>query len=119
MPQAVNSGSFKVTWPSGETGVGHYSGITKFSTSMTRSYASGSGSLYGSVGSTSIMASAYESAWGTSFSSRLSAQTIPILGMMVTNTGRRVEFMGGVGSGTFNGFGVAKDNRGNVWRVIY
>src|SRR5688572_13664048 len=66
MPQGVYSGSFKITWPTGETGVGHYSGITNFSTSATRTYGSGNASLYGSIGMTPVMASAYESAWGSS-----------------------------------------------------
>lgn len=118
-PQGPYSGTFQITWPSGETGIGHYSGIANFTTSATLSSVSGSGSLYGNVGITPVMASAYHSAWGSSFTSTLSAQRIPITGMLVTNTGRRVEFMGAAGSGTDHGFGVAQDNRGNVWKVIF
>lgn len=118
-PSGVYTGTFQITWPSGETGTGHYSGIASFSTSSTNAEGSGSSTVYGNVGLTPVMASAYRTAWGSSFTSTLSAQRIPITGMLVTTSGRRVEFMGAAGSGTDHGFGVAQDNRGNVWKVLY
>lgn len=134
-------GSIKLTWPDGETGTGQYSGIANFSTRSTgySGYSSGaaygstgasrvSGSSYGpsgltdydgEIGGTSVMFDTYQSVHGRSFTRSLAPGTIPIQGMLVTDRGRRVEFIGSAGSGTNNGSGVATDNRGNTYRVIF
>lgn len=139
--QSPYRGSIKLTWPDGETGTGQYSGIANFAITSSgySGYSSGSsygtvgprgvtGSTYGSngftdfrgeIGGTSVMYNTYESVYGRSFTRSLAPGAIPIQGMLITDRGRRVEFIGSVGSGTNNGTGVATDNWGNTYRVIF
>jgi len=139
--QSPYRGSIKLTWPDGETGTGQYSGIANFATTSSgySGYSSGSsygttgprgvtGSTYGpngftdfrgEIGGASVMYDTYQSVYGRSFTRSLAPGTIPIQGMLITDRGRRIEFIGSVGSGTNNGTGVATDNRGNTYRVIF
>jgi hypothetical protein len=139
--QSPYRGSIKITWPDGETGTGQYSGIANFATTASgySGYSSGSaygttgtrgitGSTYGpngftdfrgEIGGASVMYSTYQSVYGRSFTRSLAPGAIPIQGMLITDRGRRVEFIGSVGSGTNNGTGVATDSLGNTYRVIF
>ncbi len=134
-------GSIKLTWPDGETGMGQYSGIANFATRSSGFSGYSTGSAYGTtgpsrvtgstfgpsgstdylgeIGGTSVMYDTYQSVYGRSFTRSLAPGTIPIQGMLVTDRGRRVEFIGSAGSGTNNGSGIATDNRGNTYRVIF
>lgn len=106
-----NSGTLSTTLPDGETLTGKWSSIAPMSYGMTTGTASGS--------VTDGMNTVWASVYGTGFS----ASNVPGVNkgeaMLIGDRGTvmHVEFL--TGSGTANGTGVAKDNRGNIYKVLF
>lgn len=106
-----NSGTLSTTLPDGETLTGKWSSIAPMSYGMTTGTASGS--------ATDGMNTVWSTVYGTGFS----AANVPGVNkgeaMLIGDRGTvmHVEFL--TGSGTANGTGVAKDNRGNIYKVLF
>jgi hypothetical protein len=98
-----NSGRFSVTYPNGDECVGRWASIAPQLTSASW------GSLftqYGAMSGASIMTT-----------------NMPGINrgeaMAVCSSGNRLQIEFYTGSGTANGIGVAKDERGNVFKLIF
>lgn len=93
--------------PDGEEGKGRWAVVAPQSTSATTS-------LY-----TGNMHSIWASVYGTSFTTQNLAGVNRGEAMVIGNKGRIIEVEFFVGSGTASGYGVAKDNKGNVYKLIF
>lgn len=106
-----NSGELSTTLPDGETLAGKWSSIAPMSYGMTTGTASGS------------VTDGMNTVWATVYGTGFSSSNVPGVNkgeaMLVGTKGTvmHVEFL--TGSGTANGTGVAKDNRGNIYKVLF
>jgi hypothetical protein len=106
-----NSGTLSTTLPDGETLSGKWSSIAPMSYGMTTGVASGSAT------------DGMNSVWATVYGAGFSAANVPGVNkgeaMLIGDRGTvmHVEFL--TGSGTANGTGVAKDNKGNIYKVLF
>ncbi len=98
-----NSGGISLTMPDGEFCKGQWSSAAGMSVSY------GSGSLFSQYGS------AYWSGYTVSNKPGENRGQAMIVG--ARGTVIEVEFY--TGSGTANGFGLAKDNKGNIYKVLF
>ena len=98
-----NSGKMELTMPDGEYCEGRWSSAAGAGITIS------SGSLIGTYGSV----------YGSGFSVSPGRGQNPGVAMLTCDQGRviNVEFI--TGAGTANGFGFAKDNKGNVYRVLF
>lgn len=106
-----NSGTVSLTLPDGEFCEGRWSSIAPQAVGATTGMASG----YGAAG----MQSAWASVYGSSFAFHNKPGVNRGEAVLVGDRGTRilVEFL--TGSGTANGVGVATDNRGNTYKVLF
>jgi hypothetical protein len=106
-----NAGNMSLTLPDGEQFKGKWSSIAPTSVGYSGVSASGSAT------------SGMTYAWSTVYDSEFSVSNPPGVNkgeaMIVGNRGTvmQVEFY--IGSGTANGTGVAKDNKGNIYKVLF
>lgn len=106
-----NTGGISLLLPDGERCIGKWSSIAPMSVGYSTAFASGSA------------ANGLASAWATVYGSGFSVRNVPGVNkgeaILVGNRGTviRVEFF--TGSGTANGNGVAKDNEGNTYKVLF
>ena len=102
-----NTGNIFLDMPDGETCKGRWSSLAPVH--VKQSTASASGGM--------------AALWATVYGSSYSIENVPGVNkgeaMLVCNRGTvmQVEFL--TGSGTANGTGVAKDNRGNTFKVLF
>jgi hypothetical protein len=106
-----NTGGITLTMPDGERCTGHWSSIAPQQVGFTSVAASGL--------TTSGLASAWTTAYGSGFSFSNAPGVNRGEAMLTGEKGTvlQVEFF--TGSGTANGTGVAKDNHGNVFKVLF
>ncbi|MBU3714298.1 MAG: hypothetical protein FGM46_05050 [Ferruginibacter sp.] len=64
------------------------------------------------------MSSAWGSAYGTGFSIGNAASVNRGEAMLICNQGTTIQIEFFTGSGTANGYGVAKDNKGNIFKLL-
>ncbi|MFH1519996.1 MAG: hypothetical protein ABIE75_05470 [Candidatus Omnitrophota bacterium] len=106
-----NSGNISLVMPDGEMCSGRWSSIAPTSTSFSTT--SGTGSV----------TSGLSSAWATVYGSGFVTQNTPGVNkgeaMLVGDKGIVIQVEFYTGSGTANGTGVAKDNQGNVFKVLF
>lgn len=106
-----NTGGISLTLPDGELCKGRWSSIAPMSVGFSAATASGT--------ATNGMASV----WTTVYGSGLSVRNLPGVNkgeaMLVGDRGTVIQVEFYTGSGTANGTGVAKDNKGNVFKVLF
>jgi hypothetical protein len=106
-----NTGNISLVLPDGEICTGRWSSIAPMSVRYSAATASG------------MVSSGLASAWVTAYGSGFTIANQPGVNrgqaMLVGNRGTIIEVEFYTGSGTANGVGVAKDNRGNVFRMIF
>lgn len=106
-----NSGNVSLTMPDGERCKGRWSSIAPMS------YRRNTGSATGTAsdGMTSV--------WGTVYGSSVSVGNVPGVNkgeaMLIGERGTVMQIEFYTGSGTANGTGVAKDNKGNIYKVLF
>lgn len=106
-----STGGIRITMPDGELCEGRWSSISPMSVS------------YGNGAASASVSNGLTSAWGTVYGSAVSIANVPGVNrgeaMLVGTKGTviRVEFL--TGSGTASGTGVATDNHGNVFKVLF
>ncbi len=106
-----NTGNISLTLPDGEFCKGKWSSIAPISVGFSTASATGTA------------ASGMTSVWSTVYGSGFSMSNLPGVNkgeaMLVGNRGTviKVEFY--TGSGTANGTGVAKDNKGNIFKMLF
>jgi hypothetical protein len=98
-----NNGRFSLAMPDGETCDGEWSS------------AAGSGVSI----STMSLFNTYGSIYGTGVAVSPGRGQNPGRAFLVCNRGRQIDVEFVTGAGTANGFGFAKDNRGNVYRLLF
>jgi len=98
-----NSGSLSLTMPDGESCTGQWSSAAGAGVSTT------SGSLLGQYGSV----------YGTATTVSTGSGQNPGAAILTCDKGRTIQVEFVTGAGTATGFGFAKDNRGNVYRVLF
>jgi len=105
-----NTGNISLTLPDGEFCKGKWSSIAPMSVGISTASASG----------TTI--SGMFSVWSTVYGSGFSMSNLPGVNkgeaMLVGNKGTVIQVEFYTGSGTANGTGVAKDNKGNIFKVL-
>lgn len=106
-----NTGGISLSLPDGEHCVGKWSSIAPMSAGFSTESASGSAT----TGMTSVWATVY----GSSFSVSNLAGVNKGEAMLVGDRGTVIQVEFYTGSGTANGSGVAKDNKGNVFKVLF
>lgn len=106
-----NTGGISLSLPDGEYCKGRWSSIAPMSVGYSAVSATGSG--------TNGMATV----WATVYGSGLSIRNLPGVNkgeaMLVGDRGTVIQVEFYTGSGTANGSGVAKDNKGNVFKVLF
>ena len=106
-----NTGGITLSLPNGEQCTGKWSSIAP----MSVGYSSGIG-----FGSTTIgMSSVWQTVYGSGFSMRNLPGVNKGEAMLVGNKGTVIQVEYYTGSGTANGTGVAKDNKGNIFKVLF
>jgi hypothetical protein len=105
-----NSGKISLTLPSGEACNGMWSSVAPTSASANVGM--------GSIALSSNMANAWGTAYGTSFSIGNSATVNRGEAMLICDKGISIQIEFFTGSGTANGYGVAKDSSGNIYKVL-
>jgi len=98
-----NSGNMSLTMPDGESCNGKWSSAAGAGISV------GTGSLIGT----------YDSVYGVGTSVSTGTGQNPGHAFLICNRGRTIQVEFVTGAGTANGFGFAKDNRGNIFRVLF
>lgn len=98
-----NSGNISLTMPDGE----HCTG--KWSSAAGAGIEIESGSLIGTYGS----------AYGTSTSVSTGTGQNPGQAILTCDQGRTIQLEFVTGAGTANGFGIAKDNEENIYKVLF
>ncbi len=98
-----NSGSLSLTMPDGEYCTGQWSSAAGAGISTT------SGSLFGTYGSVYGTATTISTGYGQN----------PGAAVLTCDRGRNFQIEFVTGAGTATGFGFAKDNKGNVYRVLF
>lgn len=106
-----SAGNISLTLPGGEVCNGRWSSIAPMSVGISTSTATGTAS--------DGMNTAWATVYGASYSIRNKAGINKGEAMLVGSKGTvmRIEFY--TGSGTANGAGVAKDNNGNIFKVLF
>ncbi len=106
-----NTGGISLSLPDGERCTGKWSSIAPMSVGFSTATASGSAR------------NGMASVWTTVYGSGLSMRNLPGVNkgeaMLVGNRGTVIQVEFYTGSGTANGTGVAKDNKGNVFKVLF
>jgi len=106
-----NTGGISLTLPDGETCTGKWSSIAPMAVGFSAASASGTAT------------SGLASAWATVYGSGFSVGNVPGVNrgeaMLVGDRGTIIQVEFYTGSGTANGTGVAKDNKGNVFKVLF
>ena len=106
-----NTGDIKLVMPDGEVCEGKWSSIAPTSSSVAFGSATGS------------VSSGLNSAWGTVYGSGFTMANKAGINrgeaVMVGNRGTVVQVEFYTGSGTANGTGVALDNKGNTFKVLF
>jgi hypothetical protein len=106
-----NTGGISLSLPDGELCTGKWSSIAPMSVGFSTASASGS--------ATGGMASV----WATVYGSGFSVGNLPGVNkgeaMLVGDRGTVIQIEFYTGSGTANGSGVARDNKGNVFKVLF
>jgi hypothetical protein len=106
-----NTGGISMTLPDGERCTGKWSSIAPMSVGV--STASASGSAINSM----------TSVWTTVYGSGFSLSNLPGVNkgeaMLVGDRGTVIQVEFYTGSGTANGSGVAKDNKGNIYKILF
>lgn len=106
-----NTGGISLSLPDGEHCTGKWSSIAPMSVGFTTAIAS--------VSATNSMASAWATVYGYGFS----VSNLPGVNkgeaMLVGDRGTVIQVEFYTGSGTANGSGVAKDNKGNVFKMLF
>ena len=98
-----NTGNISLTMPDGESCAGKWSSAAGAGVSV------GTGSLIGTYGSVY--------GFGTSVGTGTGQN--PGQAILNCNQGRTIQVEFVTGAGTANGFGFAKDNKGNVYKVLF
>jgi hypothetical protein len=106
-----NTGNISLVLPDGEVCKGRWSSIAPMSVRYSAGSASG------------MATSGMSSAWATVYGSGFSMGNVPGVNkgeaMLVGDRGTVIQVEFFTGSGTANGSGVAKDNKGNVYKMIF
>lgn len=106
-----NSGKVELTLPSGEFCTGNWS--------VTAPRMVGTATSFGSGSISSGLDSSFISMHGTSYINAAAPGVNKGQAMLVGSGGTVIECAFFVGSGTASGYGTAKDNRGNIFKVIF
>ena len=106
-----NTGGISLSLPGGENCAGKWSSIAPMSVGFSTAAASGS--------ATKGMSSVWTMLYGSGFSVRNLPGVNRGEAMLVGDRGTVIQVEFYTGSGTANGAGVAKDNKGNVYRVLF
>lgn len=106
-----NTGGISVTLPDGEKCTGKWSSIAPVSVGFSTASASGT--------ATNGMASVWTSVYGSGFSVRNLPGVNKGEAMLVGDRGTVIQVEFYTGSGTANGSGVAKDNKDNLYKVLF
>lgn len=106
-----NTGGISMTLPDGEQCTGKWSSIAPMSVGFSTASASGNA------------INAMASVWTTVYGSGFSVKNLPGVNkgeaMLVGDRGAIIQVEFYTGSGTANGAGVAKDNKGNTYKVLF
>lgn len=106
-----NTGNISLTLPDGEYCKGRWSSIAPMSVGFPTASASGTAT----TGMSSV--------WSTVYGSGFSVSNLPGVNkgeaMLVGDRGTVIQVEFYTGSGTANGSGVAKDNKGNIFKVLF
>lgn len=106
-----NAGGISMTLPDGEQCTGKWSSIAPMSVGFSMASASGT--------ATNGMASVWTTVYGSGFSVRNLPAVNKGEAMLVGDRGTVIQVEFYTGSGTANGTGVAKDNKGNIYKVLF
>ena len=106
-----NTGNISLTLPDGEYCKGRWSSIAPMSVGFSTATASGT--------ATTGMASVWSTVYGSGFSMSNLPGVNKGEAMMVGDRGTVIQVEFYTGSGTANGTGVAKDNKGNIFKVLF
>lgn len=106
-----NTGNISLTLPNGEYCKGRWSSIAPMSVGYSAASASGS--------ATSGMSSVWATVYGSGFSVSNLRGVNKGEAMLVGDRGTVIHVEFYTGSGTANGSGVAKDNNGNIFKVLF
>lgn len=98
-----NTGNIKLTMPDGEKCTGKWSVTAGMSAS---------------VGTVNLF-SQYGNVFGTGYSVANKAEVNRGEAILIGENGTRIEVEFYTGSGTANGYGLAKDNHGNIYKVLF
>ena len=105
-----NTGKISLTLPSSEVCVGKWSSVAPTVATATMGV--------GSLSISNNMASAWGTVYGTGFSVGNAASVNRGEAMLVCNNGTTIQVEFFTGSGTANGYGVAKDSNGNFYKIL-
>lgn len=106
-----NTGGISMTLPDGERCTGKWSSIAPMSVGVSTASASGT--------ATNGIASVWTTVYGSGFSVRNLPGVNKGEAMLVGERGTVIQVEFYTGSGTANGSGVAKDNKGNIYKVLF
>lgn len=106
-----NTGGISMTLPDGEQCTGKWSSIAPMSVGFSSASASGA--------ATNGMASVWTTVYGSGFSVRNLPGVNKGEAMLVGDRGTVIQVEFYTGSGTANGTGVARDNKGNIYKVLF
>lgn len=106
-----NTGGISLSLPDGEHCTGKWSSIAPMSVGFSTATASGS--------ATNGMGSVWATVYGSGFSVRNLPGVNKGEAILVGDRGTVIQVEFYTGSGTANGSGVAKDNKGNVFKVLF
>ena len=106
-----NTGGIKLTMPDGEVCSGKWSSIAPTSSSISTGFGSAS------------FSNGMQTAWATAFGTSITSAIVPGVNrgeaMLVGASGTVMQVLFFTGSGTANGTGVATDNKGNSYKVLF
>lgn len=106
-----NSGTISLSMPDGEICKGRWSSIAPMSVGYSAGSATGS--------ATSGMGSIWTTVYGSGFTIRNHPGVNKGEAVLVGDRGTVIQAEFYTGSGTANGAGVAKDNKGNIYKVLF
>lgn len=106
-----NTGNISLTLPSGEVLKGRWSVIAPMSVNYSQSSVSAT--------ATNGMSSVWTQVYGNGLTIRNKPGVNRGEAFLTGNLGSTMQMEFYTGSGTANGFGVAKDNKGNIYKVIF
>ena len=106
-----NTGGISMTLPDGERCSGKWSSIAPMSVELS------------SVSASGTLTNGMASVWAQVYGSGVTVKNLPGVNkgeaMLVGDRGTVIQVEFYTGSGTANGSGVAKDNKGNVYKVLF